>query len=110
GLSQSTLYRPAGHLHRAVPFHRPPVLLNDGQRIRLPTPVRGCHLPRIAIPIGAGALYPSLGLMLRPEFGALAMSAPASPWSRIPCSCDVRCLHHSADCAASTQRVSALCW
>jgi len=50
----------------------------------------------IAMPIGAGALYPSLGLMLRPEFGALAMSAPASPWSRIPCSCDVRCLHHSA--------------
>jgi P-type Cu2+ transporter len=29
----------------------------------------------IAIPIAAGALYPSLGLMLRPEFGALAMSA-----------------------------------
>jgi cation transport ATPase len=25
----------------------------------------------IAIPIAAGALYPSLGLMLRPEFGAL---------------------------------------
>ncbi len=29
----------------------------------------------IAIPVAAGALYPSLGLMLRPEFGALAMSA-----------------------------------
>jgi P-type Cu2+ transporter len=29
----------------------------------------------VAIPIAAGALYPSLGLMLRPEFGALAMSA-----------------------------------
>jgi Cu2+-exporting ATPase len=29
----------------------------------------------IAIPIAAGVLYPSLGLMLRPEFGALAMSA-----------------------------------
>jgi Cu2+-exporting ATPase len=29
----------------------------------------------IAIPIEAGVLYPSLGLMLRPEFGALAMSA-----------------------------------
>jgi Cu2+-exporting ATPase len=29
----------------------------------------------IAIPIAAGALYPSLGLILRPEFGALAMSA-----------------------------------
>jgi Cu2+-exporting ATPase len=29
----------------------------------------------IAIPIAAGALYPSLGLVLRPEFGALAMSA-----------------------------------
>ncbi|MGH2377975.1 MAG: copper-translocating P-type ATPase [Candidatus Limnocylindria bacterium] len=29
----------------------------------------------IAIPIAAGALYPSLGLLLRPEFGALAMSA-----------------------------------
>jgi Cu2+-exporting ATPase len=29
----------------------------------------------IAIPIAAGALYPTLGLMLRPELGALAMSA-----------------------------------
>jgi cation transport ATPase len=29
----------------------------------------------IAIPIAAGVLYPWLGLMLRPEFGALAMSA-----------------------------------
>jgi Cu2+-exporting ATPase len=29
----------------------------------------------VAIPVAAGALYPSLGLMLRPEFGALAMSA-----------------------------------
>jgi P-type Cu2+ transporter len=29
----------------------------------------------IAIPVAAGTLYPSLGLMLRPEFGALAMSA-----------------------------------
>jgi len=29
----------------------------------------------VAIPIAAGALYPSLGLILRPEFGALAMSA-----------------------------------
>ena len=29
----------------------------------------------IAIPIAAGVLYSSLGLMLRPEFGALAMSA-----------------------------------
>jgi P-type Cu2+ transporter len=29
----------------------------------------------VAIPIAAGALYPALGLMLRPEFGALAMSA-----------------------------------
>ncbi|HEX5415456.1 MAG TPA: copper-translocating P-type ATPase, partial [Chloroflexota bacterium] len=29
----------------------------------------------IAIPIAAGVLYPSLGLILRPEFGALAMSA-----------------------------------
>jgi len=29
----------------------------------------------IAIPVAAGALYPTLGLMLRPEFGALAMSA-----------------------------------
>ena len=29
----------------------------------------------IAIPIAAGVLYPSLGMMLRPEFGALAMSA-----------------------------------
>jgi Cu2+-exporting ATPase len=29
----------------------------------------------IAIPIAAGVLYPSLGLALRPEFGALAMSA-----------------------------------
>jgi cation transport ATPase len=29
----------------------------------------------VAIPIAAGALYPSLGLLLRPEFGALAMSA-----------------------------------
>jgi Cu2+-exporting ATPase len=29
----------------------------------------------IAIPIAAGALYPAFGLTLRPEFGALAMSA-----------------------------------
>jgi Cu2+-exporting ATPase len=29
----------------------------------------------IAIPIAAGALYPSLGLLLRPEWSALAMSA-----------------------------------
>jgi Cu2+-exporting ATPase len=29
----------------------------------------------VDIPIAAGVLYPSLGLMLRPEFGALAMSA-----------------------------------
>jgi Cu2+-exporting ATPase len=29
----------------------------------------------VAIPIAAGALYPTLGLTLRPEFGALAMSA-----------------------------------
>jgi len=29
----------------------------------------------IAIPIAAGVLYPPFGLMLRPEFGALAMSA-----------------------------------
>ncbi|HEY6202565.1 MAG TPA: copper-translocating P-type ATPase [Candidatus Limnocylindria bacterium] len=29
----------------------------------------------IAIPVAAGALYPTLGLLLRPEFGALAMSA-----------------------------------
>jgi Cu2+-exporting ATPase len=29
----------------------------------------------VAIPIAAGVLYPSLGLMLRPEYGALAMSA-----------------------------------
>jgi P-type Cu2+ transporter len=29
----------------------------------------------IAIPVAAGALYPAFGLMLRPEFGALAMSA-----------------------------------
>jgi Cu2+-exporting ATPase len=29
----------------------------------------------VAIPVAAGALYPPLGLMLRPEFGALAMSA-----------------------------------
>ena len=29
----------------------------------------------IAIPIAAGVLYPGLGLVLRPEFGALAMSA-----------------------------------
>ena len=29
----------------------------------------------IAIPVAAGVLYPSLGLVLRPEFGALAMSA-----------------------------------
>jgi len=29
----------------------------------------------IAIPVAAGALYPALGLLLRPEFGALAMSA-----------------------------------
>jgi len=29
----------------------------------------------VAIPIAAGALYPSFGLLLRPEFGALAMSA-----------------------------------
>src|SRR5256886_9331497 len=29
----------------------------------------------IAIPVAAGVLYPTLGIMLRPEFGALAMSA-----------------------------------
>ena len=29
----------------------------------------------IAIPIAAGVLYPSLGLLLRPEFGVLAVSA-----------------------------------
>jgi Cu2+-exporting ATPase len=29
----------------------------------------------VAIPIAAGVLYPGLGLMLQPEFGALAMSA-----------------------------------
>jgi cation transport ATPase len=29
----------------------------------------------IAIPVAAGALYPAFGIMLRPEFGALAMSA-----------------------------------
>ncbi|HEY0582613.1 MAG TPA: HAD-IC family P-type ATPase, partial [Chloroflexota bacterium] len=29
----------------------------------------------IAIPVAAGALYPWFGIMLRPEFGALAMSA-----------------------------------
>ncbi|HET8569981.1 MAG TPA: copper-translocating P-type ATPase [Candidatus Limnocylindria bacterium] len=29
----------------------------------------------IAIPVAAGALWPSLGILLRPEFGALAMSA-----------------------------------
>ncbi|HEX5600926.1 MAG TPA: heavy metal translocating P-type ATPase, partial [Pyrinomonadaceae bacterium] len=29
----------------------------------------------IAIPIAAGALYPSFGLLLRPEWSALAMSA-----------------------------------
>ena len=29
----------------------------------------------IAIPIAAGVLYPAFGLLLRPEFGALAMSA-----------------------------------
>ena len=29
----------------------------------------------VAIPVAAGVLYPSLGIMLRPEFGALAMSA-----------------------------------
>jgi Cu2+-exporting ATPase len=29
----------------------------------------------IAIPVAAGALYPAFGLLLRPEFGALAMSA-----------------------------------
>lgn len=29
----------------------------------------------IAIPIAAGALYPAFGIILRPEFGALAMSA-----------------------------------
>jgi Cu2+-exporting ATPase len=29
----------------------------------------------VAIPVAAGALYPSFGFMLRPEFGALAMSA-----------------------------------
>jgi Cu2+-exporting ATPase len=29
----------------------------------------------IAIPVAAGVLYPASGLMLRPEFGALAMSA-----------------------------------
>ena len=29
----------------------------------------------IAIPVAAGVLYPAFGLLLRPEFGALAMSA-----------------------------------
>jgi P-type Cu2+ transporter len=29
----------------------------------------------VAIPVAAGVLYPTFGLMLRPEFGALAMSA-----------------------------------
>ena len=29
----------------------------------------------VAIPIAAGALYPAFGVLLRPEFGALAMSA-----------------------------------
>ena len=29
----------------------------------------------VAIPVAAGVLYPRLGLMLRPELGALAMSA-----------------------------------
>jgi Cu2+-exporting ATPase len=29
----------------------------------------------VAIPIAAGAFYPSLGIALRPEFSALAMSA-----------------------------------
>jgi P-type Cu2+ transporter len=29
----------------------------------------------VAIAVAAGVLYPSLGIMLRPEFGALAMSA-----------------------------------
>jgi P-type Cu2+ transporter len=29
----------------------------------------------IAIPVAAGALYPAFGIVLRPEFGALAMSA-----------------------------------
>ena len=29
----------------------------------------------LAIPVAAGVLYPAFGLMLRPEFGALAMSA-----------------------------------
>lgn len=29
----------------------------------------------IAIPVAAGVLYPALGIVLRPEFGALAMSA-----------------------------------
>ena len=29
----------------------------------------------VAIPVAAGVLYPAFGLLLRPEFGALAMSA-----------------------------------
>ena len=29
----------------------------------------------IAIPVAAGVLYPAFGVLLRPEFGALAMSA-----------------------------------
>jgi Cu2+-exporting ATPase len=29
----------------------------------------------IAIPVAAGALYPALGILLRPEWAALAMSA-----------------------------------
>ena len=29
----------------------------------------------VAIPIAAGVFYRSLGILLRPEFGALAMSA-----------------------------------
>ena len=29
----------------------------------------------VAIPFAAGALYPAFGILLRPEFGAFAMSA-----------------------------------
>jgi len=33
----------------------------------------------VAIPIAAGVLYPAFGILLRPEFGALAMSASSIP-------------------------------
>jgi cation transport ATPase len=38
-------------------------------------PVLAASYNMLAIPVAAGALYPVFGLMLRPEFGALAMSA-----------------------------------